>query len=91
MVLVAAVVSTVLCVIGTVLVFIVPVAGFALLFIAFCVMSAIPFLAFIGPAGQDDEPQRAADDPGSSDRRFLVRASGGVKTSFGQPPKRRRR
>jgi len=42
----AVAVGTVLCVAGTVLVFVAAVAGFALLFISFCLFSVVPFQAF---------------------------------------------
>ena len=55
----AVAVGTVLCVAGTVLVFVNAVVGFALLFISFCVLSVVPFQAFglLGSGSQDAKPR----------------------------------
>lgn len=58
--LLAAGIATLLCAVGTALVFVAAVAGFALLFIGFCVFCVIPFLGWglAGPAERDIEPRR---------------------------------
>jgi hypothetical protein len=80
--LLAAAVATLLCAVGTVLVFVAAVPGFALLFIGFGVFALVPFLASgpAGPAERDVERQhtdvkrhRTADDNGSAHE--LKRAS----------------
>jgi len=66
--LLAGAVATLLCAIGTVLVFVAPVAGFALLFIGFGVFALVPFLTSgpAGPADRDLEVRRTADDGGAA-------------------------
>ena len=64
----AGAVGTLLCAAGTVLVFIVAVAGFALIFIGFGAFAVIPFMAWglAGPGERDIERRRLADDAGAT-------------------------
>jgi hypothetical protein len=56
----AAAVGTLLCAVGTALVFVAAVAGFALIFIGFGAFSLVPFMAWglAGPGERDAEHQR---------------------------------
>ena len=58
--LLAGAVGTLLCAVGTALVFVAAVAGFALIFIGFGVFALIPFMLYglAGPAERDTEPRR---------------------------------
>lgn len=89
----AVAVGTILCVVGTVLVFVAAVAGFALLFISFCVFSVVPFQAFglAGSQSRDTETRPPAEDHGLSEVSSTSRLTSHWKISYEASTRRRRR